>query len=222
VKSWFIHKIYLHSQFFAIYSVLFFGGALLLFLFGDSNIFLWINSHLVTSAGHFAYWATLMGEGLFFALLVLVAAIFKLRWSLNLLVAHGFASIISSLCKHVLFKGAPRPKSVFAEESLQFVEGVVVHSWNSFPSGHTITAFCIFTVMVLVVQRPRFDLLWLVLAVLVGASRIILSQHFLKDVLVGSLIGLLSAMIAIYYTDKLRRPWLERSIFQVYSQKKEN
>jgi membrane-associated phospholipid phosphatase len=204
------------------YSVLFFGGALLLFLFGDGNIFLWINSHLVTSTGHFAYWVTLMGEGLFFAILVLIATIFKLRWALNLLVAHGFASIISSLCKHVLFKGAPRPKSVFAEESLQFVEGVVVHSWNSFPSGHTITAFCIFTVMVLVIQRPRFDLLWLGLAVLVGVSRIILSQHFLKDVLVGSLIGLLSAMIASYYTDKLQHSWLELSIVQIYSQKKKH
>jgi membrane-associated phospholipid phosphatase len=57
---------------------------------------------------------------------------------------------------------------------------------------------------------------------LVGVSRIILSQHFLKDVLVGSLIGLLSAMIASYYTDKLHHSWLELSIVQIYSQKKKH
>jgi membrane-associated phospholipid phosphatase len=67
---------------------------------------------------------------------------------------------------------------------------------NSFPSGHTSAAFSLFICLALITPR-KWAPLWVVSAWAVAYSRIYLSQHFLEDVLLGSVIGLFST-IAIY------------------------
>ncbi|MBO4907503.1 MAG: phosphatase PAP2 family protein [Bacteroidaceae bacterium] len=104
---------------------------------------------------------------------------------------------------------APRPVSVFdnyPDLVLPLVDGVHMHHSNSFPSGHTSTFFIFFTCCAFILayhylrQANRHDLrtqilfnllllLLLALAALGGYSRIYLSQHFLSDVCVGSMIG---------------------------------
>jgi membrane-associated phospholipid phosphatase len=67
----------------------------------------------------------------------------------------------------------------------------------SFPSGHaaTVTSFAI----ALCLLFPRFRPLWLTYALLISASRIIVSAHYFSDVLVGSFIG---ASIAVLFYEK--------------------
>jgi membrane-associated phospholipid phosphatase len=67
---------------------------------------------------------------------------------------------------------------------------------NSFPSGHTSAAFSLFICLALITPR-KWAPLWVVSAWAVAYSRIYLSQHFLEDILLGSVIGLFST-IAIY------------------------
>jgi membrane-associated phospholipid phosphatase len=60
----------------------------------------------------------------------------------------------------------------------------------SFPSGHTSAAFALFVCLVLITPR-KWTPLWMILAWATAYSRIYLSQHFLEDILFGSMIGML-------------------------------
>lgn len=71
------------------------------------------------------------------------------------------------------------------------VEGVVLSgSNNSFPSGHTMTAFALCAFIAFCMPQRRIAAAVLLLfAVLAAVSRIYLVQHFLKDVYLGSILG---------------------------------
>ena len=116
-------------------------------------------------------------------------------------------SVIIYVVKHIV--RAPRPISVFAHHpdmALPVVEGVRLHHTNSFPSGHASAFFVFFTCCALILayqyklsaekdgRNTWFTysllmLLMLAFAAVGGYSRIYLSQHFLADVCMGSVIG---------------------------------
>lgn len=115
----------------------------------------------------------------------------------------GFSVMLISYLLKFLFSH-PRP-GAFANESwyrdgLILVEGVVPYSaMTSFPSGHTMSAFALAIGLVYLFKLNRG--LWifpLVGAVIVGISRVYLVQHFLKDVLAGSLLGVLIGLIIVW------------------------
>ncbi len=69
---------------------------------------------------------------------------------------------------------------------------------NSFPSGHSATAFSLFLALGLIFKRALIP--FLILAFLVAFSRVAIGVHYLSDVIVGSLIG---ALTAIYLYKKI-------------------
>ncbi len=58
---------------------------------------------------------------------------------------------------------------------------------NSFPSGHSATAFSVYVALSLLI--PKFKWFFLIFATLIALSRVALGVHYLSDVLIGSLIG---------------------------------
>jgi membrane-associated phospholipid phosphatase len=68
----------------------------------------------------------------------------------------------------------------------------------SFPSGHTTSVFALATMLALLEKNKRTNVVYLLVAVAVGYSRIYLGQHFLNDVLMGSTIGMLTSLV-IYW-----------------------
>jgi undecaprenyl-diphosphatase len=63
----------------------------------------------------------------------------------------------------------------------------------SFPSGHTISAFAV--AVSLSYFYPDLTLALMICAVSIAASRVLLGMHFLSDVLAGSLIGTVLAVV---------------------------
>ena len=63
---------------------------------------------------------------------------------------------------------------------------------------HDIYWFAVATVIVLILKHKKWQLPVLSAAALVGYSRIYLAQHFLIDVIIGSITGCLSGIAAVY------------------------
>lgn len=65
---------------------------------------------------------------------------------------------------------------------------------NSFPSDHTILFFS-FCMTFWLFSKSRYRFIWLIVAVLVGISRVGVGVHYPADILVGALISMGAALI---------------------------
>jgi len=136
--------------------------------------------------------------------LVLFAILFPwLRKHPERVLACLFAFMIGTPVLHLL-KAAfdiPRPQAVLDTEAL--VRIGPPYMMHSFPSGHTATAFTVAGVAALTVRRARTAALFLILAFLVGLSRIAAGVHWPADVAAGALLGWGTAAAGVWLAGKL-------------------
>jgi membrane-associated phospholipid phosphatase len=71
------------------------------------------------------------------------------------------------------------------------------YEYNSFPSGHAATIFSLATAMSLF--WPKYRTTFFVVAFVVALSRIVLTSHFVSDVIAGAFIGVLTVLIMQRY-----------------------
>lgn len=125
----------------------------------------------------------------------------------NKLHAARFLFVSLSLCITGIFinvlkwiAGRYRPVELFNHGNFGFEFFRVGYEWASFPSGHSQTAFTLATAVTLL--KPRWGIPLFVIAGVVGISRIILTSHYLSDVIAGAGIGILFTMAIKYYFDR--------------------
>lgn len=169
---------------------------------GDRALFLWLNraGHAVDTGVWFHL--TLLGDGAV-ALACLLPCI---RRAPGLFWAGLLAAVVAGLwtqgTKHAV--DVPRPLSVLAADAFHL--GGPAYRHVSFPSGHAATAFALAGIWIMGTPGRR---LWrgpmLVLATLVGLSRIMLGVHWPIDVLGGMLGGWLGAWMGV--TAQARWRW---------------
>lgn len=182
-----------HRVFLTAFGVFMFAGLVLMVYIPHGDEVLFFGTYRSTFLDLLFKTTTLLGEGYPFVLAG--AVLWRIRrkypWDITLL---GFCITIVSYLTKTLF-AQERPVAFFQNtgklDLLVPVEGVVVHGGNtSFPSGHTMAAFGLYTFLTLLTRgRDLLSLFWLFLALMVGLSRIYLAQHFLRDVLAGAFIG---------------------------------
>ncbi|MEL7148097.1 MAG: phosphatase PAP2 family protein [Bacteroidota bacterium] len=191
-------------------------GAVVLLTIDKGDWVIYLNQHRTVALDYFFKYWTHLGDGLFVVAFAIVLLFVKYRYSLIFAVTAITQGLVSALMKRVIFSGHHRPRKFLAEVyELQFIEGVDVHKNFSFPSGHTMTAFCIGAFLALVVKDKRLGLLLFVYSILVGFSRNYLSQHFLEDIYAGSFIGVLITVACwIPFKRKQARGWLDGNLYQ--------
>lgn len=163
--------------------------------------------------------ATMLGEPLTFVISFLVFLFIKYRYAL-LISAAGVSTLLISWILKVIFQAA-RPGLVIQESGIAdqfiFIEGVNLNmGFTSFPSGHTMAGFTIFTMIALLSTHKKWwALCCLILAVGVAISRMYLLQHFLTDVIAGAVIGT-SLSLLLYWLQEYvflkKHPKLERKL----------
>ncbi len=174
---------------------------------------LWINGHHSGPVDIFMRLMTNAGDGLIFIPVILLLSFVKFRYALVAAIVGTSHGILVAIAKQILFSGAPRPKSVLDNALLHFVPGVNVHAMNSFPSGHTTTAFCLALLIALIFNNRTVSVAVLLFACLVGYSRIYLLQHFLVDVAAGAILGSVATFIVWKTLEgHLNRPWMNMRI----------
>ena len=122
----------------------------------------------------------------------------RFRYALLIPITGIIVTIISFLSKSFFLH--PRPSLYYKElgtlSDINLVEGVhLAKGLSSFPSGHTMSGFALFTLVALLLNKKKGVALFLfTVAIIVGLSRIYLVQHFLKDVYLGGMMGFLIAV----------------------------
>lgn len=157
----------------------------------------------------FFLFITQLGEGWAFIGGLIILLLYRYRSALYLPLVGLSVSLLSFLSK--TFFAHERPSLYFRNlgllDQINIVEGIHLNGGvNSFPSGHTMAAFALYTYLALCLPWKRWSGLFLfLLAALVGVSRIYLVQHFLKDIYLGAILGVLIALVFFYL--QLQRPW---------------
>lgn len=156
-----------------------------------------INQFHFPAADIFFTYFSYLGDGMFAALLIIAGWFYNKDFAWRLLLAFLVTSLLVWVLKNFLFPGFSRPLGVFEKEGLplHLVKDVTVHKLHSFPSGHSTTAFMIFTALASVSKKAYLQLLFAIVAILVAFSRVYLSQHFMEDILAGGILGTVTTFI---------------------------
>jgi membrane-associated phospholipid phosphatase len=96
--------------------------------------------------------------------------------------------------------GRNRPINFFNSGIFGFDYFHTVYELTSFPSGHTVTVFSLAAAVSILF--PRTSIVAFIIAISIGMTRIIITSHYLSDVIAGAGIGILSTMIVKYYFDR--------------------
>ncbi|MEO9211249.1 MAG: phosphatase PAP2 family protein [Ginsengibacter sp.] len=180
--------------FFISYLVAFIFAVWILLSYSKSDGFILLNPWHSQPFDYLFIPLTYLGDGIFSIALAL-PLFFRKRKALALMIVSSFliSGIIAQIIKIVVV--APRP-AVFFEYSHypNFIEGVTLYNLHSFPSGHTTSIFALAATLAFFLKNKSFSILLLLVAILVGYSRIYLGQHFMEDVLSGSVIGITTSI----------------------------
>ena len=146
------------------------------------------------------------GDGIF-AILVFVALLFiRIKTALITLICFGLTAGIVQVLKHTVFKVMKRPYYFLQSDAdFRIIEDFTYHTSNSFPSGHAASIFSMCTVIAFQYKsKLSVQILLVIFATLVASTRVYLCQHFLQDIIAGSLIG---TLIAYYGCIFLEYKW---------------
>jgi len=125
----------------------------------------------------------------------------------SLLSASILSCILSSLLKQVF--AVPRPAVAFDKNSFVIIGNTLTGN-NSLPSGHSITAFTILTVLLFAFmpQKLNYKILWSVFITITGLilifTRVGVGAHYPLDVIIGGIIGYISGLLGILISKKYR------------------
>ena len=168
----------------------------------DQAVVEWVKGHewisLKSIAGFLSKWGDGPALMLFVGLGFGLASLTRSRVACKVLLCMMIAATISgALVNSVrLFTGRARPSNTEAMQEWNGLwrgrESLLLNSqYHSFPSGHTGVAFGLFGVLLFADRRHGW---WALLAATAIAwSRVYSNAHYLSDVMVGALLGLVSA-----------------------------
>lgn len=181
---------------------------------GKADSFLSLYSYHTEGLNWLMRAITFLGDGIFAVLFALIFIFYKFRITVFLLLTWIFSGALAQVLKRFLFSDELRPFAYFKQQGINIYEvpGIEMHAFHSFPSGHTATAFAIFIGLALFSTKNWHKVLLLLLASLIGYSRIYLGQHFPADVVAGSVLGIFSSLLIYNIILKWKYPFLDKSV----------
>ncbi|HAS44453.1 MAG TPA: phospholipid phosphatase [Microscillaceae bacterium] len=209
-----------NALFFSLFLLYIIVGIALLLTHEKGELELWVNQRHTTFADFFFKYITNLGDGTF--CLIMAALLLFVRFYYSLLALLPLLSgLITQIFKRTIYAEARRPKVFFSDqrESLNYVSGYnfdELSCCNSFPSGHTTTAFAIFLAFAFITRKSYWGGVFFLLAVLAAVSRVYLLQHFYVDTFFGALIGTSSMLVFYWILEKKRVseiPFFQKKLF---------
>ncbi|MBP9067924.1 MAG: phosphatase PAP2 family protein [Bacteroidia bacterium] len=164
---------------------------------------------------------THIGDGLVAIVIAVIIILFNARNGLYILTAYLTSGITTTLLKKHIYD-IDRPHFVFHEYlyhyKVNYIEGVDMLGMRSFPSGHSTSAFAIFISLALITENKILKFIFFAIAFLAAFSRTYLSQHWLVDITVGSIIGTSFAILFYFiFINPNKFQKLDKPLFKIFN-----
>jgi membrane-associated phospholipid phosphatase len=165
-------------------------------IYGKNESFLIINKFNSPSFDYFFRFYTYLGDGIIWVPLFAYVLLLKKDFLIPVIAALVISTILTQVLKHAVFPESLRPVGILKNQ-LHTIPNVEVYRFNSFPSGHTSTAFTLALLMAFIVKRDIWVFFFPIIAFFVGYSRVYLAEHFVTDVFAGVFVGIISSSLAL-------------------------
>ncbi|MEM8524135.1 MAG: phosphatase PAP2 family protein [Bacteroidota bacterium] len=183
-------------------------GGILLLIIEKGDAVLFFSANRTTFTNFFFVWTTRLGEAVpYLVSILLFLYLKKYIFAAAIPVVAVVVTLVAALSKR--YFAHYRPATFFEEldllDQIIFVENVYVNQGaSSFPSGHTMSAFAIYFFLALSLPKHKiWNAIFFLLAFFVGLSRVYLVQHFLEDVYLGAIIGVLLGLLVFLFAEKV-------------------
>jgi membrane-associated phospholipid phosphatase len=180
------------KPFLIIYLVLLACCVIIKLIYTKDEIYFAVNTRTTPFLDAVEPYITDLGDGWTIVILAAIAALWNFRIAFLLITTFIVTSLAVQAAK--FFFDAPRPKLYFKAElsKLHFAKGVEILSHN-------------FAVGVLLTYLSKLkgwsSVLLIFYGVMVGFSRMYLSEHFFEDVIAGSIMGVVLSILWIWFID---------------------
>lgn len=211
MKYPFLHHRLLYYYFFLV------SGIVYLIAFTKEEGFLLINNMHNSFLDNMMPLITLLGDGILVFTAGIVLLFFRFRLGFYVLISYSVSGIIAQVLKRLVFSDFSRPVAWFNEMgiSLYTLPDLDIPLKYSFPSGHTTTAFAFLFGISFFSKKWYLSLILLFLSVVTAFSRVYLAMHFPVDVVAGSLIGVITAIVIFLWIQSWKKSWLDLSLISV-------
>jgi len=165
--------------------------------YSREEIYFAVNSHNFAFGDLIAPYLTDLGNFWSVVVISVVLSLFNYSRAFLMLLINTITALFAQVVKHIF--DAPRPTLYFQSQlsRIHLVKGVDMLKLHSFPSGHTVSAFTTALLITYWCRNKTWGLPLLLLAMMVGYSRMYLSEHFFEDVTAGSTIGVVVTICLI-------------------------
>jgi len=207
-----------NSYFFTFYLAFLIIGLYPILFMKKGDFLLWLNTYHNPTLDFFFKYFTYFGDGVtYIAIAILLLLFVNGRYFLFAIAGYATSGIAAQIIKRLA--DTPRPKSFFGDSvTLHFVEGLSILLYNSFPSGHSASAFSLFLLLSIITPNKKLGIFYFFIALLVALSRVYLVHHFVIDIYFGSIIGVIFTILCYFLIIKLgqnsHKKWLFKPAIQ--------
>ena len=175
-------------------------------LWGKNEAFLYLNANLGFVADKVFEYSSYLAEGwIWIPYFIVLVGLYK-KDTAFILMNFLISTLLTQFAKNFIFGTAMRPMASGLDATqIHTVAGVEIHTFNSFPSGHTATAFTLFLLTTYLFPNKYVLTIGIVYAMVCGYSRIYLAQHFPLDLAGGIFVALLTLPTSIFIRKKLNK-----------------
>ncbi|MEO1514955.1 MAG: phosphatase PAP2 family protein [Bacteroidota bacterium] len=187
------------------------------------DFLIWFSENRSIHLDSFFSFTTRLGEQYAYFVFVILALFYRFRLVLIIPLTAVIVLLIALVLKEIF--AHPRPSVFFYDQlvqgQLQTVDGIhLLTGYSSFPSGHTLSAFTLYTLIALFFPKKKLmAFFFFSFALFIGLSRVYLVQHFLKDIYVGGLLGILLASTIYLFQQRWlpQQPthWINRNLLSL-------
>jgi membrane-associated phospholipid phosphatase len=171
----------------------------------QKEFFLYLNSQLAQFPS-LQFNLTQLGDVLIFLPFLTIFMVYAPKFWEALITSLIASAIFTNLLKKLF--AVPRPAAMFDHDSFVII-GKALKGHNSLPSGHSIATFTVLSSVLFAFMpiKLKYKVVWfifiLTLGLIIAFTRVGVGAHYPIDVIVGSIIGYISALTGVFINEKI-------------------